>query len=172
MEISIRPYSLNDPPLLFDAATESVNEIYPFMPWCHPNLSVNEVWKWVNDQISAFSAGRQFEFVIVAKNGRVLGGCGLNQIDQENRRANLGYWVRTSATRQGVATNAIKELVEWGYQNTNLIRIEIVVSSKNQASLRAAEKAGAVKEGLLRNRILLHGTPHDAVMFSFVRDVK
>ena len=91
-----------------------------------------------------------------------MGGCGLNQIDGENRRANLGYWVRTSATGQGVARSAIRELVDWAYQNTNLIRLELIISSRNSASLRTAENAGAVREGILKNRLLLHGKPHDA----------
>jgi RimJ/RimL family protein N-acetyltransferase len=172
MEIIIRPYKIDDATAIYDAAIESVQEVYPFMPWCHPNLSVNDLWKWVNDQISAFAAGKQFEFVIQSATGRLLGGCGVNQIDQENRRANLGYWVRTSATKQGVATQAVKQLVDWTYQNTNLIRLEVVVSSQNSASLRAAEKAGAVREGLLRKRLLIHGKPHDAVMFSFTREPK
>jgi RimJ/RimL family protein N-acetyltransferase len=172
LEILIRPYSLDDAPAIYDAAQESVKEVYPFMAWCHPNLSVNEIWKWVNDQISLFGAKKQFEFVIQSRDGRLLGGCGLNQIDNENRRANLGYWVRTSAARKGVATSAVRQLVDWAYQNTNLIRLEVVVSSQNPASLRAAEKAGAVREGVLRNRLLLHGQPHDAVVFSFIRSVE
>jgi len=47
--------------------------------------------------------------------------------------------------------------------------LEIVVSIVNIASLRVAEKAGAVREGTLRNRFLLHGFAHDAAVFSFVR---
>ena len=171
MPILIRPYRLDDAPALYEAAIESVKEVYPFMSWCHPTLSINDLWKWVNDQISAFGARRQFEFAIQREDGRLLGGCGLNQIDGENRRANLGYWVRTSATGQGVARSAIRELVDWAYQNTNLIRLELIISSQNSASLRTAENAGAVKEGILKNRLLLHGKPHDAVVFSFTRTV-
>jgi RimJ/RimL family protein N-acetyltransferase len=172
MDVLIRPYRIDDPPALYDAAVESVQEIYPFMPWCHPNLSVNELWKWVNDQISAFTAASQFEFVIESETGRLLGACGVNRIDRENRRANIGYWVRSSATRQGVASKAVKKLVDWAYQNTDLIRLEIVVSCQNYASLRAAEKSGAVREGLLQKRLLIHGKPHDAVIFSFTRDLE
>src|SRR5262245_63960658 len=36
------------------------------------------------------------------------GGGGLNQLDRPNFRANLGYWIRTAATRQGVATAAVR----------------------------------------------------------------
>jgi len=50
-----------------------------------------------------------------------------------------------------------------------LVRLEVVVSVENAASLRVAEKAGAIREGVLRSRLLLHGRMHDAVMLAFVR---
>jgi RimJ/RimL family protein N-acetyltransferase len=46
--------------------------------------------------------------------------------------------------------------------------VEIVMSVDNTASRRAAEKAGARLEGMLHNRIYLHGIAHDAFMFSLV----
>jgi len=166
--VSIRPYRLDDAPWLLDAALESVAEVAPFMPWCRSDLTVEELRNWVESQVEAFAVRRAFEFVIESA-GTLLGGCGLNQIDNVNRRANLGYWVRSSAIRRGVATAAVRQLVAWGFQHTNLVRLEVVVSTRNAPSLRTAEKAGAVREGVLRKRLLLYGASHDAVVFSFVR---
>lgn len=168
--ISIRPYRIEDAPALHEAALASVSEILPFLPWCHPDLTIEEIRAWIEAQVQAFEARTAFEFAILAEDGGYLGGCGLNQIDGAYRRANLGYWVRTSATRRGVATAAVRQLVRWGFENTDLLRLEVVVSTKNVASLRTADKAGAVREGILRKRLLLHGLPHDAVVFSFVRE--
>lgn len=168
--ISLRPYRIEDAPATYAAAITSMAEIQPFGPWCHPGLTLDDTRIWIEKQIQAFEALEAFEFAIVGDDGEVLGGCGLNQIDQANRRANLGYWVRTSATRRGVATAAIRQLSRWAFESTDLIRLEVVVSIRNLASLRAAEKAGAVREGVLRSRLLLHGVAHDAVLFSFVRD--
>jgi ribosomal-protein-serine acetyltransferase len=151
---------------------ESVWEVRPFMPWCHPNLTLDEGRRWIEAQVSAFQSGKAFEFVIMAPDGRFLGGCGLNQIDEENHRANLGYWVRSSATGRGVATTAVRQLVHWAFDHTDLVRLEVVVSTQNTASLRVAEKSGALNEGVLKKRLLLHGMWHDAVMLSFVRPGK
>ena len=167
--VSIRPYRLDDAAALHEAAIESVWEVRPFMPWCRPDLTVDGARSWIEEQVSAFAAGRAFEFVIVAPDGRFLGGCGLTHIDEANQRANLGYWVRSSACGHGVATEAIQQLVQWTFKNTELVRLEIVVSTQNGASLRAAEKSGAVREGVLKKRLLLHGSWHDAVMLSFIR---
>lgn len=142
------------------------------MSWCRPDLTIQEGRRWVEAQVTAFEARKAFEFVILAPDGRFVGGCGLNQIDEENHRANLGYWVRSSATGRGVATMAVRQLVQWAFTNTTLVRLEVVVSTENAASLRVAEKGGAVREGVLKKRLLLHGIWHDAVMLSFVRTGK
>lgn len=171
-DVSIRPYRLDDVPALHEAAIESVWEVRPFMPWCRPDLTVDAGRHWIEAQVSAFKNGKAFEFVIVAPDDRFLGGCGLNQIDEENHRANLGYWVRSSATNRGVATAAVRQLVQWAFSNTALVRLEVVVSTQNPASLRVAKKSGSLREGVLKKRLLLHGIWHDAVMLSFVRPGK
>ncbi len=168
-DISLRPYCLDDAAALHEAAIESVWEVRPFMPWCRPDLTVDAARRWIEAQVSAFAARKAFEFVILARDRRFLGGCGLNQIDEGNHRANLAYWVRSSATCRGVATTAVRQLVRWACNNTTLVRLEVVVSTENAASLRVAEKSGALNEGVLRKRLLLHGMWHDAVMLSFVR---
>ena len=167
--VAIRPYRLDDATALHEAALESVAAIQPFMAWCHPDLTVGDIRIWLEVQVAAFEALKAFEFAIVAADGRFLGGCGLNHLDDANRRANLGYWVRTSAAGRGVATEAVRQLVRWAFESTDLIRLEVVVSTRNAPSLGVAEKAGAWREGILRHRLLIHGEPHDAVLFSFIR---
>jgi RimJ/RimL family protein N-acetyltransferase len=168
-DVAIRPYRPGDESALYEAATETIRRAYPFLPWCRPGYTFQEAATYVERQTAAFAGGTQFDFVIESPDGRFLGACGLNQIDTVNRRANLGYWVRSSAMRRGVATRAVREVALWAFANTGLNRLEIVVSTRNAASLRVAEKAGAAREGLLRSRLLLHGRRHDAVMFAFVR---
>jgi ribosomal-protein-serine acetyltransferase len=167
--ILIRPYALADASEVWEAARESLAELQLWMPWCHPGYSIEESRSWLEAQVPAFQHGTSFEFAIVSPDGHYLGGCGLNQIDQANNRANLGYWVRSSATGRGIATTAVQRLRHWGFEHTALVRLEVVIAIGNLASHRVAEKAGAVREGTLRGRLLLHGTLHDATMFSFVR---
>jgi ribosomal-protein-serine acetyltransferase len=50
-----------------------------------------------------------------------------------------------------------------------LIRAEVVIAVDNEASLKVAEKSGAHREGILRERVMVREQIHDAVMFSFVR---
>ena len=169
-EVGIRPYRLDDAGPLADAVRESIVELRPWMPWCHPDYSLEEARSWLELQVPAFQRRGEFEFAIVAPDGRLLGGCGLNHLDPLNRRANLGYWVRSRETRRGVATAAVRLLRTWAFASTDLMRLEVVIASGNAGSHRVAEKAGATREGTLRSRLLLHGILHDATMFSFVRE--
>jgi ribosomal-protein-serine acetyltransferase len=165
----IRRYRLDDAAVVAEAARESVNEIQPWMPWCHPDFSVDESRVWLEANVPAFDAGTAFEFAIVSSDGRYLGGCGLNQIDTLNNRANLGYWVRSTETRRGAATSAVRALRDWAFDHTSLIRLEIVIAVGNAPSQRVAEKVGAVREGVLHRRLVLHGVVHDATIFSLTR---
>jgi RimJ/RimL family protein N-acetyltransferase len=51
-----------------------------------------------------------------------------------------------------------------------LIRIEIVAAVGNLASQRVAEKAGAVREGVMRKALLVRDTAHDAVLTSLIEE--
>jgi RimJ/RimL family protein N-acetyltransferase len=58
---------------------------------------------------------------------------------------------------------------KFGFEQLGLIRVEVVIAAGNEASLKAAEKSGARREGILRDRVTVRKQIYDAVMFSFVR---
>lgn len=169
-EIRIRPYAVGDAPLLFEAARESIAEVYPWLEWCHPDYRIEEAQEWIASQVESSAAGQEFAFVIESAAGAQLGGVGLNEIRPLHQVANLGYWVRSSAAGHGVASRAVGLAAAWAFAHTELVRLEIIAAVGNRASQRVAEKAGAHREGVLRQRLQLHGVWHDAVMSSIVRD--
>jgi RimJ/RimL family protein N-acetyltransferase len=169
MTIAIRPNAFTDAPALNEAARESVADVYPWFPWCHAGYTLGEAKTWIHSQIEALASRTAHAFLIEDETGRFLGGCGLNQINEAHRMANLGYWVRTSAAGQGITSQAVRLLAEWAFANTSLERLEIVAAVGNVRSQRVAEKAGAMREGVLRSRLYLHGQPHDAVVYSLIR---
>jgi len=169
---TVRLYQQRDAEEMHAAALESVPEVYPWMAWCHRRYSLGEARQWVAIQEKLAKQGMAYEFVILGEGGRFLGGCGINQISTANRFANLGYWVRTSATGRGVAPAAARLVAEYAFRETDLIRLEIVCAAANTRSQRVAEKVGAVREGVLRSRLMLPTGPSDAVMYSLVRPAR
>ncbi len=172
--VRIRRYRMDDVDRLFASARESIAEVGAFLPWCHPKYARSDSAEWIGGRDAAWDAGMDYSFVIEdVATRQMVGGCGLNQISYVHRFANLGYWVRTSRAGQGFATAATRLLARIGIEDLTLVRIEILASVRNLASIRVAEKAGATREGILRNRLLIYGVPHDAVCFSFIdRDVR
>lgn len=167
--VRLRPYRADDVEPMYLAARESLAEVSPWLVWCHADYGIDDSRGWVHSRERAWNASEEYSFVIVdAANGAPVGGCGLNKFDHINRRANLGYWTRTSQTGRGLATAAARLLARWGFDRVGLTRIEIVAAVGNSASQRVAVKLGAVREGILRNRCFLADGPHDALSYSLI----
>ena len=121
--------------------------------------------------LTSASSGEWYSFGIFDKEtGRFLGGVGLNFVNRAHQIANLGYWVRTSATGRGIASRATRLAARIAFEELGLQRIEIVAAVGNLGSQRVAEKAGAVREGVLRKRLLIRGEELDSALFSLVRE--
>jgi RimJ/RimL family protein N-acetyltransferase len=169
LAVQIRPYEPADAGPLYEAARESTADVFPWLEWCHARYTLEDAVSWIASLAPLAAAGTEYAFAIVAEDGRYLGGCGVNQINRLHRFGNLGYWVRSSATGRGVAREAVRQVAEFAFRETDLVRLEIVCAVGNLRSQRVAERAGAVREGVLRGRLTLHGASVDAVMFSLVR---
>ncbi len=168
-EIRIRRYRPGDVDAVFEAVTSSQAELSRWMPWCHAGYSRDDSAAWVESRPGAWERNDEWSFLIVDAEDRLLGSCGLHRLSLKDGVAELGYWVRTSAARQGVATTATRQLCQWAFDEAGLDRIEILASLENVASQRVAEKAGGVREGILRQRISLHGRRHDCVLYSILQ---
>lgn len=167
--ITLRPYQTSDVEPLYQAARESIPEVSVWMPWCHPDYTIEESKEFIEKLPEQWEKGTGYGFAITdTDTGLYLGGCGIGRIQPDWGGANLGYWVRTSHTKKGVATAVTLLLARFAFNELKLNRVEIIVAIDNIASLRVAEKAGAVKEGVLRNGLTINGRPHDAVMFSLI----
>jgi RimJ/RimL family protein N-acetyltransferase len=170
--IRIRRYRPDHIPLLFEAARESVSEMFTrWMPWCHPHYTREESSAFVLSCEEAWRTGEEYGFAILDyASGAFLGGVGLNQLSREHGFANLGYWVRSSEMGRGVAVAATLLAARFGLEDLGLNRIEIVIAVDNKRSQRVAEKAQAKREGILRSRLLIGDQLHDAIMYSLIKD--
>ena len=167
--ILLRPLVPSDAEEVFEAVRESITELVRWMPWCHEDYALEESRNWINACMKSRAEGTAYEFgIFSAQDGSFLGGGGLNHIRAIDKTANLGYWVRPSRTKQGVGTRSARLLADYGFKELGFNRIEIIPCVENLASRRVAQKVGARLEGTMRNRLLLQGTPHDAMLFSLI----
>ena len=105
--IRIRRCRAGDVNAVYEAVSQSLPEISRFMSWCAPTYSRVDAAQWVKSRAAAWKAKSEYAFLIEDDAQRVLGACGLNRIEHLSGTANLGYWVRTSATGRGVCTAAV-----------------------------------------------------------------
>lgn len=146
------------------AVQRSLAELRPWMPWATATYGTDEALGWIRGDF-----GDAHRFVMVDhERSEIVGSCGLNRVDELNSSANLGYWVRTDRAGAGFATDATRELARFGLDEAGYHRLEISMSTRNHASRRVAEKAGATFEGTARGALRLLGEFHDAHRFSFV----
>jgi RimJ/RimL family protein N-acetyltransferase len=168
-KVTLRPYELSDAMELYAAVHESLSEVSRWLPWCHSDYSYADAVGWIQLTRDGHTTGRMYDFAIFDAAGRFAGACGINGINTLDRVANLGYWIRSSRAGQGIAPAAVRELSRWTFAHTALNRLEIVVAVGNTRSERVAIKAGAERDAVLKQRVILNGNPSDAVMFSIVR---
>jgi RimJ/RimL family protein N-acetyltransferase len=168
----LRPFTAQDAPVFAAAVRESMDSVGQWMNWAHAAYTTDEALSWFAFCDAARVAGHAHEFGIFLPDGRTLaGGAGLNQFNTANAFCNLGYWVRASQQRQGVALAAVDALTRHAFASLKQSRVEIVVADGNLPSLGVAHKAGATHECLARKRLQLRGRAVDAHVFSLVPDL-
>ena len=166
--ITIRPPCAGDLPALIVAVQESLAEIQPWMDWAVTDYGETHATRWLEAILSNWERSAGFQFAIMdTKTDEYLGNCSIDGINLKYRFCNLGYWVRTSRTRQGIASRAARLSAQFAFEKVHLIRAEIVIATGNIASQRVAQKAGAHYEGILRNRMTVGSATYDAAMYCF-----
>jgi ribosomal-protein-alanine N-acetyltransferase len=104
------------------------------------------------------------------KSGIFAGTIGLHGIKLSDHCAEVGYWVEKSHRGSGLCTAATKMLLDFTLNVMEFRRIEGMADYNNLASQRVMERAGMVREALLRNRVTKpNGDQIDMVLFSKVK---
>ncbi|TYL36837.1 GNAT family N-acetyltransferase [Natronococcus pandeyae] len=108
--------------------------------------------------------------LLVAADSEPVGTIGLNSINREARRAELGYWIATEHHGRGYGTEAAKLLVEHGFDQLGLHRISARVFEFNDASKRLLESVGFTEEGVHRDTEFIDGEFQDTHWYGLLED--
>ena len=167
----LRPFRAGDTAMLHEAIMESFDELSRWMRWCGEGYSIEDTSGFIKARDDAWANDVEYSFAVFDRlTGIFQASVGLNFVNRSYQMANLGYWVRTSATGLGVASRATRLVARFGFEQLKLQRVEIVAAVDNLASQGVAKKAGAVREGVLRKRLVTKDGPRDAVLFSLVKE--
>jgi RimJ/RimL family protein N-acetyltransferase len=122
---------------------------------------------WLERYDEGWEAGSRAGFAIVdAESDEFLGLALLVRIDRDGREAEAGYLVAPAARGRGVAVRALRLLTDWALTELALLRVELRIGADNEGSIRVAERAGFVREGVLRSVYFKNGVRSDVAIYS------
>ena len=81
---------------------------------------------------------------------QLIGACGFYELDRENQNADLGYWLHPDHWRQAVMHECLSVILQYGFQQLRLHRIEAEVEPENKSSSQLLQKLGFALEGRRR----------------------
>jgi [ribosomal protein S5]-alanine N-acetyltransferase len=108
--------------------------------------------------------------VINKATGTVMGMCGYHNWYTNHSRAELGYHLTSDAYKQqGFMTEALETVIDYGFNQMGLNRIEALIAPQNIPSRRLLERYGFTKEGVLHQHYFVDGIHEDSEIYRLLK---
>ncbi|MCY7293081.1 MAG: GNAT family N-acetyltransferase [Ferruginibacter sp.] len=163
--------------LLREITTDDVNEIFELRgnreamkyiprPLCITTEDAMEHVKMIQQKIET-NEGINWAITLKSDN-KLIGYIGHYRIKWEHFRSEIGYMILPKFNGQGIITEAIKLIVDYGFNEMKMHSLEGIIDPENAASARVLEKNGFAKEAHLRENEFFDGKFIDSVIYSLV----
>ena len=147
----------NDP----DMAKATGMISYPYPP--------GEATRWITEQQELQGKGEHATFVITLKDSREVIGDLTFKGSVAHSHIEVGYIIGKQWKGNGYATEAVSLSVQWAFESIFLRRAYAYCFSWNDASVRVLEKAGFIREGVLRENYCVEGKFEDEIVMAMTR---
>lgn len=170
--LALRPFQRRDADILVEAVRASLPELSRWLPWPHARYGRSDALRFIRDSSAAWEDGRAHDMAVRSHHDLThhLGNISVWPTSRREQSAEVGYWVRTDVTRQGIATEAAARVLQVAFDELGMHRVILRVAVGNRASERVAEKLGFVHEGVLRKEVLVAGTWLDHTLWAMLDD--
>jgi [ribosomal protein S5]-alanine N-acetyltransferase len=109
--------------------------------------------------------------IVDTRDDQVIGGIALFPgMDIERVSAEVGYWLSEQYWGKGIATQAVVAITGFAFDNFAFTRLFALPFATNAASCRVLEKAGYVRDAILRRAVIKYGVVHDLALYSRIRE--
>lgn len=136
----------------------------------YPVKSTKEAIKFIERYKEELEDKEEITWGIVQKEtNKLIGTCCLGDFEEGARRSEIGYSVIQSEWGKGYATEAIKAVIDFGFNNMNLNRIEATITPGNDASVKVLKKLNFKQEGIVRERDLIKGKLEDGIIMALLK---
>jgi len=147
-----------------------VDRIWQFMVYGQIR-NEDEMRKWVHNVLNGQAAGTDLPFAVIhLASGRVAGATRYMEIRPAHRSLEIGgTWYGLEFQHTVVNTESKYLLLQYAFETLGTIRVQFKADNRNERSLRAIERIGAKREGILRNHFILpDGVIRDSVFYSVI----
>ena len=166
--VRLEPLSEQHVPDLTVAAHDE--RIWRYMLYAYPE-DEEKMLAWVRDILTRQAAGADLAFAVIhLASGRAIGATRYLEIRPEHRSLEVGgTWYATEFQRTAVNTECKYLLLKHAFEVLGCIRVQFKADARNLRSIRAIERIGAMREGVLRNHYILpDGKFRDSVYYSIL----
>lgn len=166
----LRRFHRRDAEAVAEAVQSSMPELKQWLPWAQPGYGRDEAAAFIRESAQAWREGRAFDFAVrdLSRPWLHLGNASIWFVSRMGRTGEIGYWVRSDRVGNGVATEATAALVELGFSELGMHKINLRIAVGNLPSERVAAKLGFHREGILREELLIAGEWVDHTLFSLL----
>jgi RimJ/RimL family protein N-acetyltransferase len=134
------------------ASLESLRQFPASLPWSVFEPSVDESERYCREGHAKYLLRTEMPMLLFSKADDVyIGGSGLHSFDWSVPKCEIGYWLRSGYTKQGLAAEAVGAITAFAFSNLGMRRVEALPDDENLASCKVCERAGYSLEGVLRN---------------------
>jgi len=99
-----------------------------------------------------------------------IGGIGIViKADIFRKNAEIGYWVGEKYWNKGIATKAIKAMIDYSFETFNINRLYATIFDSNIASIRALKKCGFIEEAKLKSAVIKNNEIQDCLIYSLLK---
>ncbi len=163
----LRRITKKDAEDIFNFRKEAEVMKYIGKPTAKSIKDVKELIVRIEDGIKANSS---IAWGITFKNeNRVIGTIGYHRVDREHYRAEIGYMINQPYWNQGITSEAINPVIDFGFSKMNLHSIEAKLDAANIASKKLLTKFGFIKEAYFKENYFFEGKFQDTEVCSLIR---
>jgi RimJ/RimL family protein N-acetyltransferase len=165
----LRPFRRKDTGPVHEAVRASLPELAEYLPWA-VDYQRSVTSQFVKDSVGAWASGRAFDFAIRSQEDedRHLGNVSVWFTSRANRVGEVGYWIRSDVTGQGIGTEATACALQVAFQELRMHRVTTRIAVGNIASERIVQKLGLLKEGTLRDEVKVGHRWHDHTIWGIL----
>ncbi|WP_313134123.1 GNAT family N-acetyltransferase [Anaerocolumna sp.] len=168
MECKIRSWRVEDAKDLAEALDNKkiLDNLRDGLPYPY---TVNDAKNYISAMLDS-KKDTTYAFAITV-NDKAVGSIGVFRKDNIHyRTGEMGYYIAEPYWGQGIGTSAVKQVCQYIFENTDIIRIFAEPFAHNLGSCRILEKSGFVNEGTLRKNAVKNGIVLDMKIYSKVKE--